>query len=270
MVHTQSQVHVQSLERKLQAAQTKYQDFEDVVLQLEREKGSNDRQLETLRQQLEREISKRAQIEKNVSAQKGEIARLKDINVKLDRDLNKALKELKTSQWEFKQLEAKQDKTIVEHVHVLEEAKRVTDGLLADAQATLREQASYIRSLENNKKRLQTEAEDASRERERELVELRTKVRSLEAHRQAASRAQEEVVAKRQTKPADDTRQHLDLEALQQRLAEEMADERKQHQKDLEEREFAADQTRKKYQSQSHHYYALQITDIHDQPSLPS
>jgi septal ring factor EnvC (AmiA/AmiB activator) len=36
---------------------------------------------------------------------------------------------------------------------------------------------------------------------------------------------------------------------VNQRLAEELADERKQHQKALEERDFNADQIRKKYQS---------------------
>lgn len=34
---------------------------------------------------------------------------------------------------------------------------------------------------------------------------------------------------------------------LRQRLSEEMEDERKQYQKDLADRDFSADQTRKKY-----------------------
>jgi myosin heavy chain 9/10/11/14 len=39
-----------------------------------------------------------------------------------------------------------------------------------------------------------------------------------------------------------------DMDILRKRLAEEMDNERKQYQKDLEERDFANDQTRKKYQ----------------------
>ncbi|KAH8096877.1 nonmuscle myosin heavy chain b [Cristinia sonorae] len=190
----------EALERKLQAAQTKYQDFEDLVLQLEREKGSNDRQLDTLRRQLETETTKRTHVEQSVSTQKAEIIRLKDINIKLDRELNKALNDLKAREWEVKQLEAKQDKTIVEHVHVLEEAKRVTDGLLADAQATLREQAAYIRSLENNKKRLTAEAEDNNREREREQLELRNKMKAMKAHEETANRARQEIERERHAK----------------------------------------------------------------------
>lgn len=39
-------------------------------------------------------------------------------------------------------------------------------------------------------------------------------------------------------------------EILRQRLAESMEDERKQHAQDLADRDFAADQTRKKYQAE--------------------
>ena len=79
-----------------------------------------------MRKQMETEAAKRKQLEHSYTTQKAEIIRLKDLNIKFDRDLNKALKDLKDREWEIKQLEAKQDKTIVEHVHVLEEAKRVT------------------------------------------------------------------------------------------------------------------------------------------------
>lgn len=43
----------------------------------------------------------------------------------------------------------------------------------------------------------------------------------------------------------------IDLVELNQRLAEELEDEKTQHQKDLEEHEFASNQTRKKYQGMS-------------------
>ena len=44
------------------------------------------------------------------------------------------------------------------------------------------------------------------------------------------------------------SREFTDMGVLRQRISEEMADERKQYQKELAEREFTADQTRKKYQ----------------------
>ena len=54
----------------------------------------------------------------------------------------------------------------------------------------------------------------------------------------------------------EEGRESSDQELLRQRLAEEMEDERKQHQEELSERDFTADQTRKKYQGRSS--YCLQ------------
>ena len=135
-------------------------------MQLERDKSAHDRQLDAVKKQLEAETAKRSQLEHAVSNQKAEIIRLKDHNVKLDRDLNKALTDLKNREWEIKQLESRQDKTIVEHVHVLEEAKRVTDRQLQEARAELAQNVAYIRSLEKARSRQTEENEDYARERE--------------------------------------------------------------------------------------------------------
>jgi len=48
---------------------------------------------------------------------------------------------------------------------------------------------------------------------------------------------------------------------LRQRLAEELEDEREQHQKDLAERDFTIDQTRKKYQGMFCGHWDPAITD---------
>ena len=58
----------------------------------------------------------------------------------------------------------------------------------------------------------------------------------------------EQRVQELERKLEEEGRESSDLELLRQRLAEEMEDERKQHQQDIAERDFAADQTRKKYQ----------------------
>lgn len=162
------------------------------MLQLERDnKAAQDRQerqLEASRERLEAETAHRVKLEKSLSNQKADLAKLKDHNTKLDRELNKALTELKNREWEVKQLESRQDKTIVEHVHVLEEAKRFTDRQFAEAQVELQKNAAYIRSLEQAKIRLTGEAQDLVRVTEREQIELR--------NREKASRAQEERTAK--------------------------------------------------------------------------
>lgn len=185
------------LERHVSSAQAKIDDYEEAVIQLEREKSNWVRQMEQTRQQLEDEKTKRQQLEKHAQTQKSEIIKLKDRNIKLDRELNKALDNLKAREWEVKQLESRQDKTIVEHVHVLEEAKRVTDRQLAEAHVELQKNATYIRSLEKAKAKLASEAEDLSREAE---LETRARDKDIRAFEDKANRALAEALEARHEK----------------------------------------------------------------------
>src|SRR5260221_10540430 len=210
----------QSLERQLHAAQAKYQDFEDVALQLERDKSAQDRQVDALKQQLDTETAKRSQLEKLASKQKAELIQLRDKNAKFDRDVNKLLTELKSREWEVRQLESRQDKTIVEHVHVLEEAKRVTDRQLVDAQKELESQAAYIRSVEKAKKRLTNEAKDLARATEKEHAELRSKEKAVRAQEALAKKAILEAERERKNREA--------LESHVRRLQEDLRSTRDQ------------------------------------------
>ncbi|KAG8694294.1 hypothetical protein FRC08_008580, partial [Ceratobasidium sp. 394] len=113
-----------ALEKQVAAAQAKHQDFEDAVLQIEREKQSWVRQLDGIRKELETESTKRAKLEKSAGSHTREVTKLKDTIVKFERDLKKAHDDIRNKEWEISQLKSKQDKTIVEHVHVLEAAKK--------------------------------------------------------------------------------------------------------------------------------------------------
>ncbi|KAF6744008.1 myosin II heavy chain [Ephemerocybe angulata] len=84
-----------ALERQLVAAQAKYRDFEDVELQFERDRENFTRQIDAVKKQLDSESTKRSQLERSLSTQKQEVAKLKDRNAKLDRELNTALDNLK-------------------------------------------------------------------------------------------------------------------------------------------------------------------------------
>ncbi|KZT01711.1 uncharacterized protein LAESUDRAFT_717304 [Laetiporus sulphureus 93-53] len=204
----------EALERQLTATQAKYEDSEDVVLQLEREKSAHDRQVEAIKKQLGAESAKRSKLERTASSQKIEIARLKEMNTKFDRELNKALSELKARAWEVKQPEAKQDKTIVEHVHVLEEAKRVTDHQLLKAQEEFEANRAYLKSLEKAKSRLMNEAEDLTRKRE-EAAEAHVKRLQIELQH-----TQEQVTdVKTQLATVQKAKDNLDLELT--RLADQ-------------------------------------------------
>ena len=117
-------------------------------LQLEQEKSAHDQQLEASCKQLEAESMKCSQLEQLASWQKAELIQLWDHTLKYD--------------WEVKQLESKQDKTIVEHVHVLKEAKHDTNQQLTDTQMELQKNAAYIHSLKKLKTRLTGKAKDLS------------------------------------------------------------------------------------------------------------
>ncbi|EJD07825.1 nonmuscle myosin heavy chain b [Fomitiporia mediterranea MF3/22] len=200
------------LERQMASAQAKVEDYEEAVIQLEREKSNWVRQMDQTRQQLDDEKAKRQQLDKHASTQKAEILRLKDINIKLDRELNKTLDNLKAREWEVKQLESRQDKTIVEHVHVLEEAKRVTDRQLAEAQAELQKNVSYIRSLEKSKARLASEAEDLTRAAEQES---RARAKDARTSEEKASRAAAEALDAKRAKEAAEIRARRSENELQ-------------------------------------------------------
>lgn len=211
------------MDRQLASTQSRYADFEDAALQLEREKAALDRQVETLKKQLDAETKKRTKLEESASKYKTEAHRLKDINIKFERDMNKILTDLKAREWEVKQLEAKQDKTIVEHVHVLEEAKRVTDRQLAEAQVELQKQAAYIRSLEKAKTRLTTEAEDLAREKESEEVALRANEKKARDQEARAARAVADLENERRAREAAEVhvrRLQNELKDAQSQVAE--------------------------------------------------
>lgn len=130
---------------------------------------------------------------------------------------------MKNREWEVKQLESRQDKTIVEHVHVLEEAKRVTDRQLQEAQIELQKQAVYIRSLEKAKARLATEAEDYARQTDQEHLEVRAKEKSVRAAEEKAQRAMMEAENERKGREAAEVhirRLQSDLQNTQSQIAD--------------------------------------------------
>lgn len=78
-------------------------------------------------------------------------------------ELAKAQSALSGAEAEHKRLMSVQNKTIVEHVHVLEEAKKYTDRQLSDVQTELQELTSYTKSLERTRQRLQQDNEQLAK-----------------------------------------------------------------------------------------------------------
>jgi myosin heavy chain 9/10/11/14 len=84
---------------------------------------------------------------------------------------------------------------------------------------------------------------------------------TLIAQRDAAEdrlKAADAKICELEARLEEESREFTDMGFLRQRIAEEMDDERKQYQKDLAERDFTADQTRKKYQGTVLFTYAIE------------
>ena len=82
---------------------------------------------------------------------------------------------------------------------------------------------------------------------EKTLADVKSEVDSFKKNFHSA----EKKLRSMESKLEEERREVSELAVIQKRLEEELEDEREQHQKDLSERDFTIDQTRKKYQCKS-------------------
>ncbi|KXN88688.1 Myosin type-2 heavy chain 1 [Leucoagaricus sp. SymC.cos] len=81
---------------------------------------------------------------------------------------------------------------------------------------------------------------------EKALTDAKAEIKTVKEKFQAA----EQKLRSMESKLEEEGREASDLAVIQKRLEEELEDERESHQKDLAERDFTIDQTRKKYQAE--------------------
>lgn len=127
-----SRTQQESLQRELSKHSSQMQEYEDRVLRADRELSARQRELDTLGERLESEMAKRMQLEQSKKAVQSEIDGLQMRMVEQDQCVKGLRRELHDKESELQKSLSLQDKTIVEHVHVLEEAKRYTDKQLAE------------------------------------------------------------------------------------------------------------------------------------------
>lgn len=121
-----------ALDQQMTSAKSNMQSLEDRALQAERDRSSWQRQMDTLGDQLEKEMTKRMQLEKSHKTIVNDVEGLQMKIVEQDQYIKGLRKELRDREAELAKSISLQDKTIVEHVHVLEEAKRYTDKQLSE------------------------------------------------------------------------------------------------------------------------------------------
>jgi myosin protein heavy chain len=88
-------------------------------------------------------------------------------------------------------LRSRENKTIVEHVHVLEKAKRVTDRELAAVKVERDQLVAVMKSLEQQKSRLIGDIEDMARQNELLRTEMRSTPKPKELSTEELNREKE-------------------------------------------------------------------------------
>lgn len=115
-----------------------------------------------LQRRLDRENAGRLKLEDQQLKRNAEFSSLEDQLGRTERDLAKVRADFKELNAEAKILRSLENKTVVEHVYVLEAAKRLTDRQLADARVELQSLKVYVKSLEKVKAK---DVEDVTRQR---------------------------------------------------------------------------------------------------------
>lgn len=150
---------LQGLEKQLSLAERKLADHEDALLATERHKADWARKLDVANRELKSERDKAIKLE--IAAQQSQVESLE-----IREQLDKLASEAKGKDTEIALLRSRENKTIIEHVHVLEKAKKVTDRELAVTKRERDELATLVKSLDQHKARLISDIEDMAKQNE--------------------------------------------------------------------------------------------------------
>lgn len=156
-------------ERSLGLAQTKLSDQEDAILLLEREKVDWAGKLDSANREFKNQQNR-------LEAMETESRNMVAENKVLRQQADHAKVLSKMQEDEIVLLRSRENKTIVEHVHVLEKAKKVTDRELASTKMERDQLLSVMKSMEQQKTRLIGDIEDMARQNDI----LRADVRAAE------------------------------------------------------------------------------------------
>ncbi|CAO1621231.1 unnamed protein product [Jaminaea pallidilutea] len=162
----------EALEKQVSSMRSELQDVEDALCECERSQQAWQKQAEELGGKLDSELSQRQQLENTARKHKSAADQAQHQLDNKDREISKLREDLKVTSADLRKAQSISNKTIVEHVHVLAEAKKKTDQELAAAHVDLEKSARMNAALEKFKSRLLSENEDLVRENARLNREL--------------------------------------------------------------------------------------------------
>ena len=211
----------EDLESSLREMQDKYNDLEDAVLLIEEEKSDWARRMETTSRQLKDESAKRQHFESELHISHVELASHRNTALEAEREIAKAAGEIKARDAEIALLRSRENKTIVEHVHVLEQAKKVTDRQLAEQVKENSRLNTLMKSIESHRNRIQADFEDTTRQFEMLKSTKSREARSARASMSADDKDLEEALG-------DERRSRQVAESRIASLEMDLADQRRQ------------------------------------------
>lgn len=195
--------------------------LEDAVLEIENEKADWAKRIDGVSRQLAEESAKRQHFEQQLYDGQVELASYRNTAIQAERELAKAASEIKSRDQEIALLRSRENKTIVEHVYVLENAKKIAERQTAVQIEENSRLNSVLKTLEATRMRLTAELEDAKRQ-----IDL------LKAGRHRAARAARASMTAEEKDPEmaleDERRARQAAEARVASLEKDLQDQRKQ------------------------------------------
>ena len=201
--------------------QDKYSDLEDAVLLIEDEKADWARRMETTSRQLADESGKRQHFETELHNSHVELASHRNTALEAEREIVKAAGEIKARDAEIALLRSRENKTIVEHVHVLEQAKKVTDRQLAEQVKENSRLNTLMKSIESHRNRINADLEDMTRQYEMLKASKSREARSARASMSAEDKDLEMALE-------DEKKARRAAEAHVLSMEKDLADQRRQ------------------------------------------
>ncbi|WVR03781.1 hypothetical protein IAU60_000776 [Kwoniella sp. DSM 27419] len=209
-------------EKSLHNLQDEYNGLEDAVLEIEADRANWAKSLDSVTRQLHDEAAKRQRYEEELHNNQVELAEHRNAALQAERVMAQAAADIKARDKEINLLRGRENKTVVEHYHVLEKAKKFTDQQLAEQIRENDRLNTVLKSLETHRNRLNADLEDLARQYDKLKVS-----KSKEARVARASLSPED------KDPAsalqDEQKKRQALEARVASLEKDLQDQRRQN-----------------------------------------
>ena len=182
-----TQADMKQLDKQLAQRQTDFEALEDAVLEIETEKADWAKRMEATTRQLIDESARRQYFEQQLHKAQVELTEYREAASEIEREMLQVSTDMKTRDKEIALLKSRENKTIVEHVHVLESAKKYAEKQLHEQVGENRRLNGVLKNLEAQRNRLQGDMEDMQRQ-----IELAKASKAKEARQARVSMSAEE------------------------------------------------------------------------------